>query len=200
MSQLDSHHDQQHRQQLRQSIRQQRRALSPEQQQQAGLAILERLQQDPTLASMQRCALYLAFDGEVDLSVIIGWLWQQNKQVFVPLVDPSTSGAMCFHHYHANSPMQLNQFGIAEPVFDHAEVQNCQQLDVILAPLVAFDSEGNRLGMGGGYYDRLLAQCDGEKPAVVGVAHDCQQVDQVPMQDWDQPLKRIITPSKDWQW
>ncbi|WP_432451831.1 5-formyltetrahydrofolate cyclo-ligase [Agarivorans sp. QJM3NY_29] len=200
MSKLDAAQDQQWRQQLRHQIRQQRGSLSPTQQQQASQAILEYLQADPTLVKPQRIALYLAFDGELDLSLIIDWLWQQNKQVFVPLVDPNTNGNMCFHHYHANTLMQQNRFGIAEPIFDPAAVIPGQQLELILTPLVAFDAEGNRLGMGGGYYDRLLANIETDPPLVVGLAHDCQQVDAVPVQVWDQPLKRILTPSKDWRW
>ncbi|WP_163131950.1 5-formyltetrahydrofolate cyclo-ligase [Agarivorans sp. Alg241-V36] len=194
MTQLDP------RQQLRKQIRQQRSALSPLQQIEASQAILEYLQDDPDLIAMQRVALYLAFDGELDLSLLINWLWQQGKQVYVPLVDPTKNGEMCFHRYQASSPLQANRFGIGEPVFDSEQVIDSQQLDLILAPLVAFDSKGNRLGMGGGYYDRLLAKISDDKPLVIGLAHDCQQINEVPIQAWDQPLKRIITPSRYWCW
>ncbi|MDO6764445.1 5-formyltetrahydrofolate cyclo-ligase [Agarivorans sp. 1_MG-2023] len=188
------------RQQLRQQVRQQRSALSHSQQQEASQAILDLLQHDPNIANMQHIALYLAFDGEVNLTGLIEWLWQQNKHVYVPLIDPHQDGQMCFHRYQATSPMQTNRFGISEPVFDKSQVTTSQQLDVVLAPLVAFDSQGNRLGMGGGYYDRLLATINGEQPLVIGMAHDCQQINQVPVQAWDQPLKQIITPSKHWRW
>ena len=64
------------------------------------------------------------------------------------------------------------------------------QLDLILAPLVAFDRAGGRLGMGGGYYDRLLSA---PRPPVIGVAHGCQEVPRVPLDAWDQPVDAIVT-------
>ena len=66
---------------------------------------------------------------------------------------------------------------------------------------MAFDAEGNRLGMGGGYYDRTLACWHEHKlgPKPLGLAHDCQQVDAVPQEQWDVPLPQIITPSRCWQ-
>ncbi|WP_427977253.1 5-formyltetrahydrofolate cyclo-ligase [Agarivorans sp.] len=188
------------RQQLRKQVRQRRSELSPAQQSEASLAVLNYLQSHPQLNNMQAIALYLAFDGELDLQPLIEWLWQQNKRLYVPLVDPMEMGEMHFHRYQPNSQMQSNRFGIDEPVFDRSQVINSQQLDLVLAPLVAFDSQGNRLGMGGGYYDRLLAKIDGERPLVIGLAHDCQQINEVPIQAWDKPLKQIITPSKCWSW
>ena len=74
-------------------------------------------------------------------------------------------------------------------------------LDLVCSPLVAFDLAGNRLGMGGGYYDRTFSQHQfvrqGQKPPyVLGLAHDCQQHDNLPIAPWDMPIKEIITPSR----
>ncbi|BBN82699.1 hypothetical protein PA25_26840 [Pseudoalteromonas sp. A25] len=77
------------------------------------------------------------------------------------------------------------------------------ELDYLLMPLVAFDHLGNRLGMGGGYYDKTLARYYKEhmkKPELIGLAHDCQKVEQLPTEAWDVPLQQIITPSKFYQW
>ena len=71
------------------------------------------------------------------------------------------------------------------------------QLDIIFTPLVAFDSQGNRMGMGGGYYDRTLAHWQtNQTPYPIGLAHNCQLVEQLPVQAWDIPLAQIITPDK----
>lgn len=67
---------------------------------------------------------------------------------------------------------------------------------MIVTPLVAFDDNGNRMGMGGGFYDRTLAQVKDNKPLAVGYAHDCQQVSYLPVEYWDIPLPIIITPTK----
>ena len=71
------------------------------------------------------------------------------------------------------------------------------ELDVILMPLVGFDNDGNRLGMGGGYYDRTLAYTRHaiKKPVLIGVAHDLQRVDRLPYASWDIPLNAIVTPT-----
>ena len=76
-----------------------------------------------------------------------------------------------------------------------------QQLDIIFTPLVAFDDSGNRLGMGGGFYDRTLAGLANKinNTAIIGLAYDQQQVDQLPLEAWDIPLPRIITETKDYQ-
>ena len=92
--------------------------------------------------------------------------------------------------------MTVNQFGIAEPKLDCSKVCPVQSLDIIFTPLVAFDSSGNRLGMGGGFYDRTLAACKARGPALVGLAHQCQQSDALPHAPWDVPLHAIATPQK----
>ena len=72
------------------------------------------------------------------------------------------------------------------------------QLDIVLLPLLAFDDRGNRLGMGGGYYDRLFASRLHRKtkqPLRVGLAFDCQQAERLPMQAWDVPLHAVVTES-----
>lgn len=97
--------------------------------------------------------------------------------------------------------MTRNRYGIAEPELDVQQVLPHSMLDLICTPLVAFDAEGNRLGMGGGYYDRTLA-CwheHGLGPRPLGLAHDCQQVESVPQAQWDVPLPQIITPARCWR-
>jgi 5-formyltetrahydrofolate cyclo-ligase len=75
------------------------------------------------------------------------------------------------------------------------------EIDIIFTPLVAFDAEGNRLGMGGGFYDRTLENWQQTgRPFPVGLAHDCQQVEMIPTEIWDIPLPALITPSRSWQW
>ena len=102
--------------------------------------------------------------------------------------------------------MTHNRYGILEPQLNCSHVSPVAQLDIILMPLVAFDSKGNRLGMGGGYYDRTLSftqhqtgfHSPSEKraPKLVGIAHDIQEVDALPIAPWDVPLDAIVTPSR----
>lgn len=69
-------------------------------------------------------------------------------------------------------------------------------MDIILLPLTGFDARGNRLGMGGGFYDRTLAfrqRAGQRRPLLVGIAHACQEVPLIPSASWDIPLDRIVT-------
>ncbi|MBT6938524.1 MAG: 5-formyltetrahydrofolate cyclo-ligase [Candidatus Marinimicrobia bacterium] len=90
-----------------------------------------------------------------------------------------------------------NQYGILEPISD--DIISAEQLDILFMPLVGFDKNKNRIGMGGGYYDRTLAfknQKTVKNPKLYGLAFDCQQVEKLETQDWDVPLDAIITPGK----
>ena len=91
-----------------------------------------------------------------------------------------------------------NRFGIDEPI--STEILNANQMNIIFIPLVGFDEFKNRIGMGGGFYDRTLAfkkrQQNYKNPKLYGLAFDCQQVEKLETQDWDVPLDAIITPGK----
>jgi 5-formyltetrahydrofolate cyclo-ligase len=190
------------RQDFRNHIRQARRQLSSEQQNQAGIDLINQLEQLPELTQAQHIALYLSSDGELDTTPLIQQLWQQGKSVYLPVIHPFSEGHLLFLHYQADTPMTLNQFRIPEPKLNKQLIIPTVQLDVIFTPLVAFDNSGQRLGMGGGYYDRTLAGWFntgvGAKP--IGLAHDCQHVESLPCEAWDIPLPKIVTPSKIWAW
>ena len=181
------------RHQIRQNVRLLRRQLSSHQQQDFSQQLQRKLSQHPKLVKAKHVALYLANDGELCPQPFINWCWQQGIKTYLPVLDPINEGHLLFLHYHANSPMQTNKFGIAEPCIQANSAIKTEQLDVIFTPLVAFDHLGNRLGMGGGFYDRTLANT-AKSTAVIGIAHTCQQVEQLPIESWDIPLPEIITP------
>ncbi|MDR7122898.1 5-formyltetrahydrofolate cyclo-ligase [Rheinheimera soli] len=186
------------RQQLRQHIRNLRRSLSAEQQQQASFDLVQQLLPRPEVQHAQHIALYLSNDGELDTTPLINSLWQLGKTLYLPLLHPVVPGYLVFQLYSPDSQLKPNQFGIGEPELNCSLLCPVDQLDLIFAPLVAFDSEGQRLGMGGGFYDRTLSQLDSAatKPKLIGLAHDCQQVESVPVEAWDIPLPAICTPTK----
>ncbi|MDA7747214.1 5-formyltetrahydrofolate cyclo-ligase [Psychromonas sp.] len=191
---------------IRQQIRTARQSLSSEKQQQASAILLKSLKNHPSLLKSKRVSVTLAHDGEIDLTLLIHWCWQQNKQVFLPVVHPNETGRLLFVVYQHNTTMVKNRYGINEPQLIKSETDPTQfintcpvsELDILFTPLVAFDHQGNRIGMGGGYYDRLLAPWFLNKtgPYPIGLAHDCQLVNALPIQNWDVPLPEIITPSK----
>ncbi|MGF1760157.1 5-formyltetrahydrofolate cyclo-ligase [Photobacterium sagamiensis] len=190
------------RQHIRQHIRLRRRALGPQQQQHAAQDLLVLFQQVPSVIDAHHIALYLSNDGEIDTQPLIDWLWQHGKAVYLPVLHPFSKGQLLFLHYTPDTRMTLNKYQIQEPVLDIRLVKPVNELDLICTPLVAFDSTGQRLGMGGGYYDRTLNRWHHEKqgPRPLGLAHDCQQVENLPFEAWDVPLPEIITPSCHFSW
>ncbi|EGU49214.1 putative 5-formyltetrahydrofolate cyclo-ligase-family protein [Vibrio ichthyoenteri ATCC 700023] len=190
------------RQQFRQQIRNIRQQLSAREQHDASIKLIEQFSRLPEISSAQHIALYLTADGEVDTKPLIDWLWHKGKQVYLPVIHPFSKGHLLFLHYQNDTPMVLNQYRIAEPKLNQLLIRPVNQLDIICTPLVGFDSTGHRLGMGGGYYDRTLAPWfkDRGGPKPIGLAHDCQHVERLPVEAWDVPLPKIVTPSKIWQW
>ncbi len=190
---------------LRQSIRNQtrkaRRALSPLQQADAASAVTERLLAHPRIAAASTLALFLSFDGELDTRPIIDAFRQRGQQIYLPVLHPFSPGHLLFLRYEADTPLVINRLRISEPKLDITRLLPPAQLDVLFTPLVAFDAHGQRLGMGGGFYDRTLRHWRRESGFYpIGLAHDCQQVEKVPVESWDIPLPEIITPSRHWQW
>lgn len=190
------------RQQLRQLIRRRRRELSEDEQHWASIALVDRFREQPGLTRAETIALYLSIDGELESAPLIHWLWQRGKRVYIPVLHPFSRGQLLFLHYHANSQVVVNRYGILEPRLDVREICPASELDLLCAPLVAFDSKGNRLGMGGGFYDRTLAMFPRlpNPPQILGIAHDCQQVERIPVEHWDQPMPQLLTPSRYWNW
>jgi len=184
---------------LRKVIRERRNKLSTVDQQQASELILQRLSTHPKVQSAQTIALYLANDGELDPILFIEWCWQQNKQVYLPVLHPFCSGHLLFILFEDSSIMIKNHYGIFEPKLEVSKVCPLDQLDVLCTPLVAFDNSGARLGMGSGFYDRTLANWQQHQVYPIGLAHNCQQVDKVPVEYWDIPLPEILTSTRSHQ-
>jgi 5-formyltetrahydrofolate cyclo-ligase len=150
-------------------------------------------------ANTKRVACYLANDGELDLMPLIHTLWKQEVETYLPVLHPFTKGHLLFIQYNKNTPMINNHFGIQEPKLNIQTMVKPDTLDCILVPLVAFDRKGNRLGMGGGFYDRTLApvnEMNSDKPRLIGVAHEGQMATQLPYQGWDIPMQNILTPQQ----
>ena len=203
------------RNQIRQLIRTKRQNLSHIDQKQLSGDLLTQLTQRTDVLAAKSIAVYLANDGELDPMQFIHWCWQQNKNIYLPVIHPFSPGNLLFLHYHQNSEMQSNKYGILEPKLDVRLIKSINDIDIIFTPLVAFDLTGNRLGMGGGFYDRTLSAwfkhyryVDEEKnayerkltkPYPIGLAHDIQLIDAIPSQLWDIPLPEIVTPTRQYK-
>ncbi len=192
----------QNREQLRHVVRSLRNDLSPEQQASASKNLVEQFKQHPLICRAQCIALYLATDGELDTIAAIQWCWQRQIKVCLPVLHPFSKGHLLFLHFTPDSAMCMNRFGISEPKLSCQHVIPTANIDIICTPLVAFDRQGNRLGMGGGFYDRTLALWHHQRlgPFPIGLAHDCQEIAAIPTAHWDVPLPEILTPSRHLHW
>jgi len=188
------------RQIIRTEVRQRRKNLTSEQQNLFAQQAAERVATHPRIQAASTISVFLSFDGELDTAPLIKRLWQEGKQLCLPVLHPFTSGNLLFLRYNPDTPLVRNKLKILEPALDATQIVPLSQLDIILTPLVAFDSHGQRLGMGGGFYDRTLENWQNGGPYPIGLAHDCQQVDNLPIEHWDVPLPEVITPSKVWRW
>jgi 5-formyltetrahydrofolate cyclo-ligase len=120
-----------------------------------------------------------------------------SYQPLLPVLHPVVAGHLLFLRIHPQTEWHSNLFGIQEPHVRCQDICPLADIDLILLPLVGFDAKGNRLGMGGGFYDRTLAGLTpSHKTQLWGVAHDCQRVDTLPCAGWDIPLHAILTPSQ----
>lgn len=184
------------RHQLRQTIRQRRKSLTIEQQNLAEDQLADQLSAFCLTHSIKSLAIYLSNDGELQTNHFIEWCWSNGIAVYLPVIHPFNKHHLLFINYTLSTPMKKNRFAISEPKLNVQSVIAPSQLDALFTPLVAFDISGNRIGMGGGFYDRTLAHLNHSPVKKIGLAHDCQQVEQVPIESWDMPLSKIITPTR----
>jgi len=185
------------RQDIRNQKRRQRRSLTPQQQMLAAYRLRRRLISLSMFRNARRIGCYLANDGELDMVAVMAAMMAMKKSCYLPVLDGLGSKRLWFAPLTPQTPLQMNRFGIPEPMVSRREYVPAGALDLLLLPLVAFDDQGNRLGMGGGYYDRSLAYLNKRhiwfRPRLCGVAHDFQRVERLEHAPWDVPLDSIVT-------
>ena len=180
---------------LRREMRHKRNALCPARQSAAAAGLLDQLLSLAVFNSAGVIAMYVANDGEIDPARVMQWCRENAKIPTVPIVQRD-SEPLVFAQVTGRTRFRKNKFGIHEPDIAQCRVFTAQQLDLALLPLVAFDRTGNRLGMGGGFYDRtfeFLAGTDGSGPELIGIAHEMQKVQRFDAEPWDIPLSAVVT-------
>ena len=184
---------------LRKILRAKRQALSPGEQRLHARSAARHFVGSPLLLRYNRIALYIANNGEIDPAPIAARIRECGKNIYLPVLQSAPKQALWFCEYPKGEALHLNRFGIPEPDSKKHRLLPAWALDLILMPLVAFDSSGNRLGMGGGFYDRTLSylhqRSDWQRPSLVGLAHACQEVMEIKPNPWDVPLDGVITES-----
>lgn len=194
---------QQNQQRIRQEIGSQRAALSVEDQAKFSAQICQTILDSAYLQSAQQIAFYLPIRGEADPTTLQTLLAKTHpgKTFYVPILPNDKDAHLSFAPYDPDSPMLINRFGIKEPDLTKVDLlDDIGQLDAVIMPLVAIDPLGNRIGMGGGYYDRTFAFKHQEKtlskPLLIGFAYDFQLIETQTPQPWDVPAEAIATQSE----
>jgi 5-formyltetrahydrofolate cyclo-ligase len=173
-------------------------ALPPEERRAAERAIADGLRHLRVFRRGLRVAVYLAMPGEVDAAPAIEAALGAGCALYVPCVTSRRRGAMEFVPLEPGTRLRPNCYGISEPVTTSRRRMKPLDLDLVLVPVVGFDRNGNRLGMGAGYYDRALRHLrDRERrwrrPRLVGLAFSCQEVERIRPSRWDVPLDVVVT-------
>lgn len=137
-------------------------------------------------------ALYMAVRGEADCGLLLLQAWRARKKVLLPLCSPDKQGEMRFVSCPGPSNLRPGAYGILEPVEDENDSGD-HVPDLIVVPGLAFDCRGNRLGMGGGYYDRLLAKQQYANSLSIGFAFSFQVVENLPVSEQDVPVRALCT-------
>ena len=190
---------------LRKSLREARRGLSDHEQNYAAKHLLKQLLTMDSFRESQKVAMYLANDGEIAPSAALTWMHENGKQPFLPMVRQSKGrNSLLFAEAKTDTQYIENRFGIAEPVVEEVDLVRPEELDLVLLPLVGFDSSGNRIGMGGGFYDTTFeflhtGDRNNQKPKLIGLAHECQKVDKIDAEGWDIPLSIVVTDQQVYQ-
>lgn len=188
------------RPQLRRLLRHNRRALSPAEQRQAAKGLYRQLAQNPLFRRARHVSLYLPMDGEIDPRLLLRAAQKRGKTTYLPVLSAWPRTKMVFQRVRPGEKFKPNRFRIPEPRINARRQRKIWTLDLVMMPLVGFDPEGGRLGMGGGFYDRSLAYLarrkTWRKPILLGLAHECQKVAKLAVASWDVPLAGTVTDKR----
>ncbi|HEY8682148.1 MAG TPA: 5-formyltetrahydrofolate cyclo-ligase [Rhodanobacter sp.] len=182
------------RRELRQSLAERRRALTPPERMAAAQGLRRSLEQLPEYLTDNRVAGYWASHGELPLNLVIPPLAARGQRFLLPVIGKGRR--LRFAPWQSGEDVQPNRYGIPEPV-ELGELLEPFQLDLVFVPLLGFDRRGNRLGHGGGYYDRSFAflkqQVRPTEPLLVGIAYSFQQLPRIEAARWDIALDFVAT-------
>ena len=179
---------------LRSTLRKARRNLSAARRADAASRIGRLARALPAVRRARCIAVYMAHRGEVSCEPIIEWAGRRGVHLLLPVV---AGRHMRFAPYRPGDRLAAKRWGISEPEWHPRRWVSARRPNVVFAPLVAFDSAGNRLGQGGGYYDRAFAFRQAarhwRRPLLVGLAYEFQRVSELQAKPTDVPLDAVIT-------
>ncbi len=176
---------------LRTSLRKRRLAIGQAQARHCERRAATHLLRWRRLSRARHIAVYLSVRSELATAALIARLLRRGKTLWVPFTG--VSPRLRFVPLRRGTKLRRGPFGLRQP----ARGRPCRQvrrMDVVLLPLLGFDTSGNRIGSGGGYYDRTLAAPrPGWRPSLIGYAYAAQELPAIPAEPWDLRLDAVVT-------
>lgn len=170
-----------------------RAAVSLDEREREAIAATNLLKLHPLFQESRHIACYYAYGHEFETRHIIEAIWAADKICYLPILTDTKT--LNFMQYNQNDELQPNQHLIPEPV-SNQHVIYPEKLDMVLVPLLAFDLQGNRVGTGGGYYDRTFAFMythPARAPFLLGLGFALQESTEIHSEPWDIKLNGILT-------
>lgn len=184
--------NQQSRPAMRSAMRAARAGLRPEERDWASRKIADTVVRSSWFRRSTHIACYLPTEEEVDTWPLIDRAWRMKKRIFAPVIGKKFTMRFC--EVKPETALENNRYGLPEPV--EGKIIDIRALDLVFAPVVAFDADGNRLGMGGGYFDRAFAFLKHRKylfqPKLIGLAFSCQRVEKITPSPWDIRVFQVV--------
>ena len=186
--------------QLRRTLRKRRAALPRQTRKLATQDALHNLAKTQAFRRARKVALYYPVGGELNVLAHLQSSAFSAKIIYLPVIVPGRVNTLKFAEMHAANHWRKNRFGIAEPRLRNGALLRAARLDLVVAPLLGFNASCARLGAGGGFYDRTFSAkkrgASWRKPRLVGIAFECQRLDQLTPQPWDVAMDAIVTEKK----
>ncbi len=154
--------------------------------------IAHKLFQQPAWEKASSIGITISLQPEVDTYAIIKKAWEEGKTVSVPKCEPKER-KLIFRTIKDFKQLERVYFQLLEPIEEQTKAKKAEEIDLLIVPGLAFTSSGERLGVGGGYYDRFLPFYEGK---TIALAFDEQIVKTLPVDVYDQSVMQIITDAK----
>ena len=180
---------------IRKKILSLRRSQPKEEKRKKDSLIQDRLFKLPEFIKAKTILFYISTEDEVGTEQIIKRALKENKRVIVPVSKVEERNLSLSELKDYDSELELGAFNILEPKKEFRRFISPDELDLIVVPGVAFDSSGNRLGRGMGFYDRFLKRIKRKIP-ILGLAYEFQIVDEIPVDDKDVSVDKIVTEDR----
>ncbi|HXC60192.1 MAG TPA: 5-formyltetrahydrofolate cyclo-ligase [Steroidobacteraceae bacterium] len=185
---------------LRRELRARRRAIQGNARRTAALQVARLIDAERWLRPGRHIGLYLAMSEELDTGALLQLALRRGCHIALPRIVSKRHNRMRFYDHTAGpdtGSIRSGAFGIAEPQGNR--LRAARAMDVVFMPLVGFDPQGHRIGMGRGFYDRYFAHrarlASWRRPLLIGLAYDVQRMPALPASAHDVPLDAIVTES-----